>query len=429
MTHYYIQKSSLKGHITVPSSKSHTLRAILFAALASGRSVIHHYLPSEDTLKMIEACRLFGATVEMTNEQLVVHGIGGVIKQCEDVIHAGNSGIILRFCTALGALASNPVVTTGDSSIRHHRPMHELLSGLEQLGVSAKSMRGDHLAPVIIQGPITGDRAIISGEDSQPVSALLIAAAFADHPIELLVNNPGEKPWVGLTLDWFARLGIPYANRDFCHYSMQGNARYPGFEYTVPGDISSAAFPLAAALITKSELVLKNIDLNDPQGDKELISVFIKMGACIDYDATRQLLHVKAGNQLHGISVDINNFIDAVTILAVVACYAEGETHIYNAAIAKQKECNRLECIAAELKKMGADITLLDDGLLIRNSPLSGCEVKSYDDHRMAMSLAVAGLGANGITKVSSIACIAKTFPTFMRDFNWIGANIKESKT
>ena len=426
MNQYLVKKAALKGEILVPSSKSHTLRAILFGSLANGTSTIHHYLCSKDTQAMVEACRLFGADIVITPDRMEIRGLNGKIEHLEDVINAGSSGIVLRFCSAIGALGKHPIVITGDYSIRHQRPMKVLLDGLSQLGVSVASMRGDHYAPVIIQGPMKPGKILVRGEDSQPISALLIASVFAEGPIEIHVENPGEKPWVALTLDWFDRLQIPYDHDDFRHYHLPGNIRYDGFEYHVPGDFSSAAFPLAGALITRSEITLKNIDINDSQGDKELIYTFQKMGACIEIDEYHKTVHVRKGDGLKGIRVDINNFVDAITVLAVVACFAEGETVIYNGAIAKQKECNRIHSIATELRKMGADITETQDGLCIRKSSLNGAQVHSYHDHRMAMSLSIAALGAQGETIISSVECVSKTFPTFMRDLNALGANIEE---
>lgn len=426
MKKYLIRKTNLKGMIYIPPSKSHTHRAILFGALGEGKSVIHNYLPSSDSETMIEACRLLGAKLEVSPKRIDIEGINGNITSTEDVINAKNSGIVLRFCAAVGALAKKPIVITGDHSIRHHRPMRPLLDGLSQLGVSAASMRGDGYAPVIIQGPIKAGKVIIDGEDSQPVSALLIASALAEGPVEIEVRNPGEKPWVALTLDWLDRLGIPYENKDFTSYKLKGNSRYKGFEYHVPGDFSSAAFPIAAALVTRSELILNNIDMNDSQGDKELIHVLKKMGATIDIDDKKKTLHVRKGAALSGVRVDINNFVDAITILAVVACYSEGETRITNAAIAKTKECNRIHCIATELRKMGADIQETEDGLVIRKSTLKGADLHSYNDHRMVMSLAVAAMGAQGDSIIDSVECVSKTFPTFVSDFNAIGAGIEE---
>lgn len=426
MSRYLVKKGMVQGEITIPASKSHTLRAILFGAMAKGKSRIDAYLPSNDAKAMIEACRLFGATLDVTANTIEIQGIGGKIESTEDVINAGNSGIVLRFCACVGALAKHPVVITGDHSIRHLRPMKPLLDGLSQLGVNAASMRGDNYAPVIIQGPIKPGKTVVLGVDSQPVSALLIASAFASGPVEIEVESPGEKPWIDLTLNWFDMLGIPYENHAYERYRLQGNQQIEGFHYRVPGDLSSAAFPVAAALVTNSELTLHNIDMRDSQGDKELIRVFQQMGGRIEIDESAKIVRVKKGGQLKGIKVDINRFIDGITILAVVACFAEGETEIVNAAVAKQKECNRIRCIAEELRKMGADITETEEGLLIRKSPLKGADVYSHCDHRMAMSLAVAALGADGETAISSVECVAKTFPTFPRDFRALGASLEE---
>jgi len=426
MKHYRVKKSSLKGEIQIPSSKSHTLRAILFASLAEGKSIIYCYLPSSDTFSMIKACRLMGAIIDVFDDRLEIEGIAGNISSFEDVIDSGNSGIVFRFFTAIGALTKHPVVITGDHSIRHSRPIQPLLQALSQLAVSTKTMRGDDGAPVIVEGPIKSGKASLDGSDSQPVSALIIASAFAEGPIEITVKNPGEKPWILLTLDWLDRLNIPYKRIDFHHYQLFGNAHYKGFEYVVPGDFSSAAFPIVAALVTQSELEIKNIDIHDIQGDKALIDVLQKMGANIEIDEKKKALNIKKGKRLSGISVDINDFVDALPILAVTACFAEGNTLIYNGAIAKQKECNRIDAISKELQKMGANIHETADGLLIKNGPLKGAIVHSHHDHRIAMSLSVAALGAIGETVVSDIDCVNKTFPSFVSDFQKLGAVVDE---
>lgn len=425
MAHYRVQRSSLKGKITIPPSKSQTLRAILLAAMAQGKSTIHHPLNSPDTRAMITACRLLGAEINDHQTYLEIKGVNGLIKHAEDVIQAGNSGIVLRFISAVAALSHQPIVITGDYSIRHSRPMLPLLKGLHQLGASAISTRGDGFAPIVVQGPLKSGKAIIGGEDSQPVSALLIASVFGSGPIEIEVQNPGEKPWVDLTLDWLDRLGVKCERRNYEYYRLSGQGKYKGFEYTVPGDWSSAAFPLAAALITDSELTVRNVDFNDKQGDKELLNVFRKMGAKLEINSEKCLLHVCEGSFLKGIDIDINDFVDALPILATVACFAKGETRIRNAAVAAKKECNRIQCIAAELSKMNARITVHNDGLSIMGSELKGAQVLSHDDHRMAMSLAVAGMGAKGMTEVQNVDCVEKTFPSFVDSFLHLGTDIE----
>lgn len=424
MAHYSVKKSTLSGEIEIPSSKSHTLRAILFGALGRGRSVVNRPLDSLDAKAMIEACRLLGAHIQEYPGRLEIEGVDGKIKHAEDVLQAGNSGLVLRFISAIASLSEYPMVITGDYSIRHLRSMESLSAGLRQLGVKVESTRGNGFAPLIIQGPLKSGRVLIDGEDSQPVSALLIAGIFGPGPVEIDVRNAGEKPWVELTLDWLKRLGVGYERRGYEYYKLSGKGGYEGFEYTVPGDWSTAAFPLAAALVTHSTLTVRNIDINDCQGDKAIVDVLKQMGAQIEIDADKQQMHIGSNGTLKGVDVDINDFIDALPILSVVACYASGKTRIRNAAVAKGKECNRISCLASELQKMGAAINEYADGLLITPGPMVGAKLNSHDDHRMAMALAVAGLGASGETTVQNVQCVRKTFPDFFEHFRKLGAQL-----
>ena len=361
---------------------------------------------------MINACRILGVDIAQFPDHLVIQSEG--LRPPVDVIDAGNSGQVLRFVGAVAGLLPTYTVITGDASIRERRPVKPLLEGLTQLGAMAVSMRGDDHAPIIVKGPIIGGTALIDGEDSQPVSGLLIAAAFAAGKTELFVTNPGEKPWVGLTLSWFDRLGIAYSQEDFEKYTVAGGSKIEGFDYTVPGDWSSAAYPIAAALVTDVEVTITNIDFNDAQGDQQLIIELEKMGAKM----TRRegSLTVYAGSQLKGVKIDVNNFIDGITILAVLGCFAEGITEIVGGRIARNKESDRIAGIVSELRKMGAKIEEREDGLIVEGSPLRGAHVQSFNDHRMAMSLAIAGLGAEGNMNIERNGCVEKSYPAFFKD-------------
>lgn len=419
MTNVKIKPGKLHGEIAIPSSKSHTIRSLLFALMAKGKSSIRFPLPSPDTFAMLDAIRHLGAKIDMEQETLFVEGVAGKLHPAEDVIQCGNSGQVLRFIGALAALSPSYTILTGDLSIRHNRPVAPLLDALNQLGGSAVSSRLDGYAPIIVRGPVKGGKATVAGEDSQPVSGLLILGAFV--PLELHVTNPGEKPWVALTLNWFDRLGIPYENHHFERYKMKGGSHLQAFHYTVPGDFSSAAFPLAAALVTHSEIILDNIDLKDVQGDKAIIPAFESMGARFESHGSQ--LSVKKTQTLKGTRIDINDFIDALPILAVVGCFAQGKTEIVNAAIARKKESDRIHCIATELKKMGADIEERPDGLIVRPAQLHGSpDLQSHHDHRMAMALSVAALGAHGESSIRGIECVGKSYPTFFHDLTQLGA-------
>lgn len=424
MRSHHVSPSRLQGTLTIPSSKSQTLRALLFAFLASGKSTVKFPLASPDTEAMIQACRSLGGTFRQQTNAIEVEGVGGRPVRADNVIDAGNSGIVLRFCSAVGALAQHPVVITGDRSIRYQRPMRPLLHALAQLGASALSMRGDGYAPVIIQGPITGGVAVLEGKDSQFVSALLIAATCIEKPLTLHVKQSGELPWVAMTLDWLQQLGVACEHENFSVYQLRGCAGFKGFHYSVPGDFSSAAFPLAAALITGSEITLANLDIDDVQGDKKLLEIVQAMGADLVIDRAARQVHIKACGALRGIEIDVNPVIDAVPILAVLGTFAEGTTTLYNGAVARCKESDRINVICSELRKMGAQMEERQDGMVIHHSPLRGAVVESHHDHRIGMSLAVAGMGASGKTIVQDVDCIAKSYPDFLVSFQKLGAAI-----
>ncbi|MCB1181599.1 MAG: 3-phosphoshikimate 1-carboxyvinyltransferase [Chlamydiia bacterium] len=398
--------------ITIPSSKSHTMRALFFALLARGKSVIFSPLNSPDVCAMCRAISSFGAKVEYFPGRIEVRG--GRIEGAEDVIDAGNSGQIYRFMAAFAALSSKPVVITGDASIRHNRIITPLLEALNQLGVKAYSLRGDGGAPIFVQGPIRGDHAVISSPDSQPVSALLMTLPFVPHSTKLFVPEVGEKPWIDFTLSWLDRLGLSYQWTD--HFYFRGKEKLEGFTTHISGDFSSALFPLVAALLTNKEIEIENLDFTDPQGDKEVLTVLTKMGAHLE--TTKTSVVVKKGGELRGIFLNVNPFIDAFPILAVLGCFAKGTTHLYGGGVAAKKESDRISTIWQELVKMGACIEKQKDGLLIRESTLVGCEVDSHSDHRIALALLLASLRAKGKTTVLGTECIKKSYPHHELDFN-----------
>jgi 3-phosphoshikimate 1-carboxyvinyltransferase len=419
-----IEASSLRGTIYLPPSKSQTHRAILFASMAEGKSVINNPLISPDIDAMIHAFRCFGATISINHGRLDITGLGGKIRAVEDVIDAKNSGIVLRFCSALGALSSGFVVVTGDYSLRHRRGMKELLGAFRQVGVEAYSMRGDEYAPVIIKGPMRGGKVTVDGSDSQTVSALLIAGIFTEEDLEIVVINPGEQPWVDLTLSWLDRLNIAYRREGYTRYVLSKMPCYHGFSYSVPGDVSSAAFGVVAALITNSEITVANIDLEDLQGDRKLFTILESMGARFRYDSTYHQMHVLQASLLQGREIDVNDLIDALPILAVLGCFANGRTRLYNGAVARSKESDRIASMALELRKMGAVIEETFDGLLIEQSQLHGANLHSHQDHRVAMALSVAALASQTETYIDGVEVMEKTFPDFVEKMHGLGAKI-----
>jgi 3-phosphoshikimate 1-carboxyvinyltransferase len=416
-----VEKSVLAGSAEVPTSKSQTMRALIFAGLAGGQSRIKRLLPSPDTDRMIYAIAAMGARVNRSGGDADIVGVAGFPVFHGDVIDVGNSGQVLRFCAALAALSPNYTIFTGDHSIKTLRPMQPLLEGLSGLGAFAVSASGSGYAPIIVKGGITRYKTELDGEDSQPVSALLILASALDgKTTEITVRKPGETPWVELTLYWLNKMGVSYTNEDFSRFTVTGK-RTRAFDYTVPGDFSSAAFPVAAALITGSSITLENLDPADPQGDKAAIDIFSELGGIFAYEGRN--LKVDKVSELKGVDVDINHCIDFLPILAVTAAFAKTPSRIRGAAIARRKESDRVSAIAGELKKMGANLEEHEDGLTIYPAPLHGASVYSHKDHRIAMSLAVAGL-ALGNTEITDTACIDKSFPHFADIMAKLGGKI-----
>lgn len=425
MQQYRVEKSQVNGNIQVTTSKSHTMRAILLASMADGVSTVRMPLPSPDTVAMVAACRAFGATIEEQSDVFTITGVNGIPRVPKQIIDVGNSGQVLRFGAALAALLKQYTVITGDESVCTIRPMNPVIDALSQLDAFAVSSKGDGHAPIIIRGPAKAGSITMEGRDSQPVSAILFLGAFLDGITTINVINAGEKPWIDLTLYWLDMLGIPYTNNNYEHYTVKGPVPYKSFDYTVPGDWSSAAFPIAAALVTNSDLTINNMDINDPQGDKAIIPILQRMGANITVDKTTKNIYVKKHTGLHGIEVDVNTVIDAVPILATIACFADSPTLITGASIARHKECDRLSTITKELTKMGAHIEEFEDGLRIHPAKLYGAATESHHDHRIAMSIAIAGFSCGGVT-INDTACVAKSFPGFALSMKNIGANITE---
>lgn len=361
---------------------------------------------------------------EITEEKsLIIKGIGGPPgKKCK-YIDVGNSGTSLRIFTALCALSRHPVRFDGDQSIRQ-RSMEPLLSALEKLGVKVLDSTSGK-CPFTIQGPIKGGSTTVNGISSQFLTALLIASPLAQKNTEIRVENLHEKPYVEMTIAWLRNMGIRFEQDNLNWFRIEGNQQYKAFERIIPGDFSSAAFSLCAAAITNSEILVKGLDFSDHQGDKEVFKFFKRMG--LDLQHTDGGVRVKGGS-LHGIDIDMNNTPDALPAMTVAGCIAEGTTRLLNVPQARFKECDRIAACTKELRKMGAEIEELEDGLVVHKSNLKGARVHGYNDHRMVMALAVAGLVAEGETVVDTAESAGVTYPTFIEDMQNLGADISMIK-
>jgi 3-phosphoshikimate 1-carboxyvinyltransferase len=413
--------SGLSGDILVPASKSHTIRAVAIAAVAHGTSVLKNPLMSDDARSAVNGAREMGATVE-TGKNWLIKGIGGPPHETCCHIDVGNSGTSLRILTGLCSLATHPVSFDGDESIRQ-RPMTPLLFALVHLGITlVKSVGGK--CPFTIKGPLQGGITHVSGVSSQFLTSLLIACPMAPENTEILVHDLNEKPYVEITLDWLRRMDIKFEQKGLDWFRVFGGQQYHAFEKQIPADFSSGTFPLCAAAITGSEILIRGLDFDDHQGDKAVFGYFEKMG--LRLKKTEDGIVVKGG-ALKGIDIDMNNTPDALPAMAVAGCFAQGTTRLLNVPQARLKECDRIAATAKELQKMGAHIEEMSDGLIIHHSKLQGTDVHGYHDHRMVMALSIAGLAAEGETIVDTAESAGITYPTFVEDMMKLGARFEVS--
>lgn len=405
----FVEPSGLKGKVEIPASKSHTIRAVFIASLADGVSEIINPLESADSLSAVEACKCLGAKIKLLKKKWIIHGTGGNIRIAKNAIDAGNSGTTARVCTGTASLGTDTVIITGDEQTRR-RPMQSLIDALNNLGADIKSIDGNGRLPISVKGRLKGGKTEVSGITSQFISSLLINCPLSDGNSDIHTKKLNEKPYVDMTMWWLDKQGIVYEQENLERFFIKGNQSYKAFKETIPADFSSASFFLCAGAITNSEITLKGLDMNDTQGDKKIIYILKDMGA--DIDITEDGIKVR-GSNLKGMEIDMNDTPDALPIMSVVGCSAEGETILRNVPQARVKETDRIAVMREELSKMGADIKELPDGLVIKKSKLKGAKVSGHGDHRVVMSLAVAGLISKGITEIDTAEAMNITFPEF----------------
>jgi len=407
----------------MPGSKSHTIRAVAVGALAEGKSTIRCPLDSLDAQSAVNCYRGLGARITIHSPELwEIEGFGGRPKIPDNVIDVGNSGTSLRLAMGSAALLEQGMaVFTGDEQIRR-RPAGPLIKSLNELGAGAVSTRNNGLAPFIVRGAINGGTTEMEAVSSQYLSSLLVNCPLARGDSEIILTLLNEQPYVEMTLAWMDRLGIKYINDHFKRFRIPGGQKYRGFDYTIPSDFSSATFFLCAGALAGQNVELTGLDITDTQGDKAVIGYLTSMGAKI---------HLTDGgiavslDELHGVDLDMNATPDALPAMAVIACFAHGKTRLHNVPQARIKETDRIAVMTAELKKLGANIRELPDGMEIEYSPLHGGLVNGHDDHRVVMAMAVAGLMTDEPVIIEGAEAAAVTFPTFVDLMRHLGGNMK----
>ncbi|MGI5854338.1 MAG: 3-phosphoshikimate 1-carboxyvinyltransferase [Bacillota bacterium] len=417
--------STLEGRLSVPGSKSHTIRAVIISTLSEGRSVFTNPLPSQDCLSAVKVCSAYGARAEVGKDQWTIEGVGRNLVVPSDIVDAGNSGTTFYFVAAMAALLDQWSVLSGDHQIRR-RPVRALLRTLEALGATAFTTRRDvDAAPIVVRGPLKAGTVKTSGNFSQFISGPLLVSPMIEGTTRIEVENAKEKPYLQMTVDWMTQHGIKldYDSKNYSYFEIKGPQKYSNVNARIPSDWESVAFPLVAAAVTDSKLTIDDLDLDGNQGDAAIVDVLQEMGANIQVDHAHNSLTVTGGSKLHGITVNCSDIPDALPILSVAACFAEGTTKLTGVEMVRAKETDRVAVMHQELAKMGAHIEETHDSMTIHGGhQLTGAVVSSHDDHRVAMSLAVAGLFAKGKTVVNDAQCVSVSFPGFFEIMNRVGA-------
>lgn len=403
--------SKIDAVITVPPSKSYTNRALLVAALADGESHIYNFLNCDDTRHMINALKNFGINITEKKSEIIIQGCNGFPKTPQNKIYVGNAGTSMRFLCSVAALCQKKTVIDGNSRMQQ-RPLKDLIDGLSMLGVRIISLNENGCPPVEIKGGgILGGETTISGDkSSQYFTSILLSAPYAKSNIT--IKTKGEltsKPYIDLTIDVMKSFGVNIDNESYSSFYVRAGKGYKAINYEIEPDASSAAYFFAAAAITGGKVRIENLKSTTLQGDIGFTDILKQMGCTIVKE--ENYIEVKGG-RLNGININMNKMPDAVQTLAVTALFANGETKITGVSNLRIKETDRIKALGKELSKLGGKIKELNDGLVIIPDNLKANIIETYDDHRMAMSFALAGLKIPGI-KINNPECVSKSFPDF----------------
>jgi 3-phosphoshikimate 1-carboxyvinyltransferase len=405
--------SQCDGVVTIPGSKSYTHRALILSSLADGESILIHALRCEDTERTARALLTFGVEVFWESDDIRILGTGGMYKAGDEKIDVGNSGTSMRFLTALAGLKKGITLLDGSERMRK-RPIGELLKGLGELGVRAYSQKGNDYPPVIVESQgLKGGTVRIRGEESsQFLSGLLMVAPYAQKDVSIEVTGSlASEPYVDITLNVMSVFGVGIRNQGYRSFFIKAGQRYLPQKYRIEGDVSNASYFFSAAAVCRGRVKVKNLNPGTIQGDIGFLEILERMGCRVNRGS--DWIEV-LGGELHGIEMDMNEMPDLVPTLAVTAAFARGKTVIQNIGHLRFKESDRIHALAAELGKMGIRVNEGEDRLEIEGGRPLGAEIETYDDHRMAMSFAIAGLAVPGI-KIKRERCVDKSFPEFWK--------------
>jgi 3-phosphoshikimate 1-carboxyvinyltransferase len=415
---------NIDASIEVPGSKSLTQRALIAASLANGTSTLLGSLESEDTQYSSAALMQMGIFMEK-GKAWRIHGNAGAIKATNEPIFLGNNGTATRFLTSVAALGNSRYIIDGDSRM-HQRPIGPLMAALRGWGVDIAALKGTDCPPLQINGRgLEGGTTVLpEGKSSQYLSSLLLVAPYSRTPSLLKVEGEVlSKPYVAMTLSVMDAFGIPVeCTPDFSSFSVPQGCYHPR-EYQIEGDASNASYFWAAAAVTGGRVTVTNVPVPSIQGDAMLVPLLGRMGCEVTRSGNG--ITLQGTGRLEGIRVDMGDMPDVVPTLAVVAAFAKGKTVIENIAHLRIKECDRLSAVVAELTKLGVKVEEQEAAMIIHGeggAGLRGAVIETYEDHRMAMSMAIAGLRIPGV-QITGEECVAKSFPDFWERFGLLASS------
>lgn len=408
----------VEARVRPPGSKSLTNRALVCAALADGESILTGALVSDDTHVMIEGLARLGIPIDVSDEgtTLRVGGARGVLPAIEADLFIGNSGTTVRFLTALATLGHGAFRLDGVPRMRE-RPIQDLAEALNSLGATVRCESAGGCPPVEIHANgLPGGEAVVRGDiSSQFLSGLLMAAPGARTPVRLSVEGElVSKPYVRMTLEVMRSFGVKVeAPEDLSSFAVEP-AIYSAREYAIEPDASAASYFWAIAAITGGRVTVEGLSPKALQGDVAFVDCLAQMGCRVE-STDDSITVIGAEGPLRGAKLDMNAISDTVQTLAAVALFAEGPTEVTGVAHNRHKETDRIGDLATELRRLGASVEERPDGLIITPGQLRPAMVETYDDHRMAMSLALVGLKQPGV-QIENPGCTAKTYPRYFDD-------------
>ena len=405
----------VRGSIRPPGSKSLTNRALITAALASGTTKLTGVLASDDTRVMVESLNRLGIPVthDVDNCTMEVTGCGGKPPAEKAELWLENSGTSIRFLTAFCSLGHGEYRLDGNERMRE-RPISHLVESLTKLRVDARCELGTNCPPVCMtaKGLSGGQTSIAGNVSSQYLSALLMAAPCASTPVDIEVTGElVSKPYIDMTMGVMAQFGATVLCPDRHRFSIS-QQQYKATNYAIEPDASAASYFFAVAAITGGEVTVEGLSSYALQGDVNFVDALEQMGCDVVYGD--DAITVKGG-RLTGVDIDMNAISDTAQTLAVVALFADGPTRIRNVGHMRHKETDRVAAVVNEIRRMGVEAEEFDDGLAITPGTIQPATIETYDDHRMAMSFALAGLRSEGI-RIADPGCTGKTYPHFFSD-------------